>query len=141
MRLVIAEKPSVAQSLSRVLGASARRDGYLEGGGYLVSWCVGHLVELAPADSYDAKYSKWAYEDPLRVCVNQQHLLSFSCQPNSQICTGGCFANSTFLICNCDHLCGHRMDSFLMSCGSIEISFCLIFVIGISPTNPCVVSS
>ena len=63
MRLVIAEKPSVAQSLSRVLGASARRDGYLEGGGYLVSWCVGHLVELAPADSYDAKYSKWAYED------------------------------------------------------------------------------
>ena len=63
MHLVIAEKPSVAQSLSRVLGASARRDGYLEGGGYLVSWCVGHLVELAPADSYDAKYSKWAYED------------------------------------------------------------------------------
>lgn len=63
MRLVIAEKPSVAQSLSRVLGAAARKDGYLEGGGCLVSWCIGHLVELAPADSYDPKYSKWAYGD------------------------------------------------------------------------------
>ena len=63
MQLVIAEKPSVAQSLSRVLGAAARKDGYLEGGGCLVSWCVGHLVELAPADSYDPKYSKWAYAD------------------------------------------------------------------------------
>ena len=47
MKLVIAEKPSVAQSLARVIGATKRRDGYLEGNGYLVSWCVGHLVELS----------------------------------------------------------------------------------------------
>lgn len=47
MRLVLAEKPSVAQSIAKVIGATGRKDGYLEGGGYIVSWCVGHLVELA----------------------------------------------------------------------------------------------
>ena len=52
MRLVIAEKPSVAMSLAKVLGAGARRDGYMEGSGWLVSWCVGHLVELANADAF-----------------------------------------------------------------------------------------
>ena len=61
--LVIAEKPSVAMSLSKVLGATSRKDGYMEGGGWLVSWCVGHLVELAPADAYDPRYSKWDYDD------------------------------------------------------------------------------
>ena len=49
-------------SLSKVLGATSRKDGYMEGGGWLVSWCVGHLVELAPADAYDPRYSKWAYD-------------------------------------------------------------------------------
>lgn len=63
MRLVIAEKPSVAQSLSAVIGANARRDGYLEGNGWRVSWCVGHLAGLADADSYDPKYAKWRYDD------------------------------------------------------------------------------
>lgn len=63
MKLVIAEKPSVAQSVAAVLGADSRKDGYMEGNGYLVSWCVGHLVELASADSYDEKYAKWQYED------------------------------------------------------------------------------
>lgn len=48
MKLVIAEKPSVAQSLAAVLGANQKKQGYLEGGGWLVSWCVGHLVGLAP---------------------------------------------------------------------------------------------
>ena len=51
MQLVIAEKPSVAMALSKVLGAKSRGDGYMEGGGWLVSWCIGHLVELAPADA------------------------------------------------------------------------------------------
>lgn len=63
VQLVIAEKPSVAQSLAAVLGAGKRGQGYLEGNGYLVSWCVGHLVGLAAADTYDPKYSKWCYED------------------------------------------------------------------------------
>ena len=63
MKLVLAEKPSVAQSIAKVLGANKREDGYLEGNGYIVSWCVGHLVELAQPEAYDAKYSKWAYAD------------------------------------------------------------------------------
>ncbi len=63
MRLVISEKPSVAQSIAAVIGAKQRGDGYLEGGGYLVSWCLGHLAELAAADTYSEKYAKWRYED------------------------------------------------------------------------------
>ena len=62
-KLVIAEKPSVAQSIAAVLGATKRNDGYLSGGGYLVSWCFGHLAELASADVYDEKYAKWRYDD------------------------------------------------------------------------------
>ena len=56
MKLVLAEKPSVAQSIAKVLGAAKREDGYLEGNGYVVSWCVGHLVELAQPEAYDALY-------------------------------------------------------------------------------------
>ena len=63
MKLVIAEKPSVAQSLARVIGADKRRDGYLEGGEYLVSWCVGHLVELSAPERYDERFAKWRLED------------------------------------------------------------------------------
>ncbi|RXI40162.1 DNA topoisomerase III [Clostridium tetani] len=63
MNLVIAEKPSVAQSIATVIGATNRKDGYMEGNGYFVTWCVGHLVGLAPADYYDEKYAKWQYED------------------------------------------------------------------------------
>ena len=63
MKLVIAEKPSVAQSLARVIGATKRQDGYLEGNGYLVSWCIGHLVELSEPETYDERYSKWRLED------------------------------------------------------------------------------
>ena len=62
-KLVIAEKPSVAQSIAAVLGATKRSDGYLSGNGYLVSWCYGHLAELAGADVYDEKYAKWRYDD------------------------------------------------------------------------------
>ena len=63
MKLVIAEKPSVAMSLATVLGATERKDGYLEGSGYLVSWCVGHLLELAQPEAYKEQYAKWRYED------------------------------------------------------------------------------
>lgn len=61
--LVIAEKPSVAKSIANVLGANKRCDGYLEGDNYLVSWCFGHLAELASAEVYDEKYAKWSYSD------------------------------------------------------------------------------
>ena len=63
MKLVLAEKPSAAQSFAKVLGATKREDGYLEGNGYLVSWCVGHLVELSSPESYDERYAKWKYSD------------------------------------------------------------------------------
>ena len=63
MKLVIAEKPSVAISIAGVIGANKKQDGYYEGGGYLVSWCYGHLVEPANADAYDEKYRKWAIAD------------------------------------------------------------------------------
>ena len=62
-RLVVCEKPSVARSIAAVLGARARGDGFLSGGGYLVSWCFGHLAELSDADAYDEKYGKWRRED------------------------------------------------------------------------------
>ena len=61
--LVIAEKPSVAQSIAKVLGCNNKQDGYLSGGGYFVSWCVGHLVELAEPETYDSKYETWKKED------------------------------------------------------------------------------
>lgn len=63
MKLVLAEKPSVAQSIAKVLGVTNRQDGYLEGNGYIVSWCVGHLVELAQPEAYDERYGKWTYAD------------------------------------------------------------------------------
>ena len=60
---MVAEKPSVAQTIGKVLGATSRKDGYWEGEDYLVSWCVGHLVGLADASVYDQRYSKWRYDD------------------------------------------------------------------------------
>ena len=62
-KLVIAEKPSVAQSLAAVIGATDRKDGYLEGNGWRVSWCVGHLAGLADTDVYNPDYAKWRYDD------------------------------------------------------------------------------
>ena len=63
MKLVVAEKPSVARSIADVLEAGTRRDGFYEGGGYLVSWCIGHLVELCPPEHYHEKYRKWDLQD------------------------------------------------------------------------------
>ena len=59
MKLVIAEKPSVAISIAKVIGANKKKDGYYEGNGYRVSWCVGHLIQMANPDAYDEKYAKW----------------------------------------------------------------------------------
>ena len=63
MKLVIAEKPSVARSIAAVIGATDRQEGYLQGNGYLVSWCIGHLVSFADAGMYDERFKKWRYED------------------------------------------------------------------------------
>ena len=63
MKLVISEKPSVARTLAGVLGANEKHDGYLSGNGYVVSWCIGHLVSTAVPEDYDARYKQWRYED------------------------------------------------------------------------------
>lgn len=63
MKLVIAEKPSVAISIAKVIGANKKKDGYYEGNGYRVSWCVGHLIQMANPDAYDEKYVKWNMAD------------------------------------------------------------------------------
>ena len=63
MKLIIAEKPSVAKSIVSALGASSRADGFYEGNGLLVSWCVGHLVSPMDAGGYDENFKKWRYDD------------------------------------------------------------------------------
>ena len=77
-KLIVAEKPSVAMAYAKVLGATSRQDGYLEGNGYLVSWCIGHLVELAPPNVYDAKYVKWSIADLPILPQKWQYLVSAS---------------------------------------------------------------
>lgn len=62
-KLVVCEKPSVAQAIAAVLGAKQRGDGFLSGNGYIVSWCFGHLAEFSSADAYDGKYAKWRRGD------------------------------------------------------------------------------
>ena len=76
--LIITEKPSVARTISKVLGATTRRDGYLEGGGYLISWCVGHLVELAPPGVYDPCLERWDRADLPILPERWQYLVSSS---------------------------------------------------------------
>ena len=83
MKLVVCEKPSVAKSIASALGVTSRADGYFEGNGYLVSWCIGHLVGLADAADYDDRYKKWRYEDlpilpnPFRYVVSEEKAAQF----------------------------------------------------------------
>ena len=63
MNLVICEKPSVAMSIAKVIGVTGRQNGYYEGGGYIVSWCVGHLIQMSNPVAYDEKYAKWRLAD------------------------------------------------------------------------------
>ena len=74
--LVLAEKPSVSQAIAAALGVKGKKDGYIEGNGYIISWCVGHLVELANADNYEARYSRWARED-LPILPENRRRLSY----------------------------------------------------------------
>ena len=77
-QLVVSEKPSTAQAYAKVLGATNRQDGYWEGNGYLVSWCIGHLVELAPPNVYDEKFVKWSVADLPILPERWQYLVSAS---------------------------------------------------------------
>ena len=90
MILVIAEKPSVGAAIGKVLGASSRKDGYLEGNNYIVSWCVGHLVGLADASSYDERFAKWRYSDlpivPENGCLKSRR----TSRSSSRCCATSC---------------------------------------------------
>ena len=83
MKLIISEKPSVAKSIASALGVTSRANGYFEGGGWLISWCIGHLVGLADAAAYDDRYKKWRYEDlpilpdPFRYVVAEEKAVQF----------------------------------------------------------------
>ena len=83
--LIVTEKPSVARTISKVLSVTARHDGYLEGGGYLVSWCVGHLVELAPPGAYDPRLERWDRADLPILPERWQYLVSSSTQKQFDI--------------------------------------------------------
>ena len=85
MELVIAEKPSVAQSIAAVLGATQRKDGYLEGNEYLVSWCVGHLVELVQPESYEEAWKKWSYDNLPIIPQEWQHEVKSDTKAQYQI--------------------------------------------------------
>ena len=76
--MIVTEKSSVAMSYAKVLGVQGRQDGYLEGSGYIVSWCIGHLVELAPPSTYDEKYVKWNVADLPILPQRWQYLVSAS---------------------------------------------------------------
>ena len=76
--MIVTEKPSVAMSYAKILGVHGRQDGYLEGNGYLVSWCVGHLVELAPPSAYGEQYVKWNIADLPILPEKWQYLVSAS---------------------------------------------------------------
>ena len=76
MNLVIAEKPSVAQSIAAALGVKEKKDGYIEGGSYLISWCVGHLVQLAEAAAYGEQYRKWSYDSLPILPQNWQYTVA-----------------------------------------------------------------
>ncbi len=76
--MIVTEKPSVAISYAKILGVHGRQDGYLEGNGYLVSWCVGHLVKLAPPSAYGEQYVKWNIADLPILPEKWQYLVSAS---------------------------------------------------------------
>lgn len=87
-KLVIAEKPSVAKTIANVIGATKHNDGYLSGNGYAVSWCFGHLAELAQAESYNENYGKWKYEDLPIIPDAWQYAVSEDKRKQLEIITG-----------------------------------------------------
>ena len=86
--LIITEKPSTAQSIGKALGGVKRREGYLEAGGYLISWCVGHLVELAPPGSYDERFARWNRADLPIMPKEWQYLVSSSTKKQFEVLRG-----------------------------------------------------
>mgnify|MGYP000811631304 CR=1 FL=1 len=88
MKLVIAEKPSVAKTIAVVIGAGKQNDGYLSGNGYAVAWCFGHLAELAQPESYNERYAKWRYEDLPIIPDTWQYAVGEDKRKQFEIVTG-----------------------------------------------------
>ncbi|MBP5604892.1 MAG: DNA topoisomerase III [Ruminiclostridium sp.] len=76
MQLVVCEKPSVGAALAKALGVIERKNGYIQGDNIIVSWCIGHLVELANADVYDERYKKWDIADLPMIPQEWQYIVS-----------------------------------------------------------------
>ncbi len=93
-RLVIAEKSAVAMSIAKALGATVRKEGHMEGGCWLVSWCVGHLAGLADAETYDPNYAKWRREDLPISPENWRFTVGKASGTSSTPC-GPCYAGRT----------------------------------------------
>ena len=101
MKLIITEKPSVGQAYAKVLGVGDRHDGYLEGGGYIVSWCVGHLVELSEPEEYDERYSKWEYADLPILPETWKYRVSSGTKKQFEVLKKLMARNDVTGICNC----------------------------------------
>ena len=101
MKLIITEKPSVGQAYAKVLGVRDRHDGYLEGGGYIVSWCVGHLVELSEPEEYDGRYSKWEYADLPIIPEEWKYRVSSGTKKQFEILKKLMARADVSSICNC----------------------------------------
>ena len=103
MTLVIAEKPSVAATIAAALGVKDKKNGYIEGAGYIVSWCVGHLVELAEAAAYGEQYKKWSYDSLPILPQKWQYTVSADKQKQFKILKDlMCRADVTELVNACD---------------------------------------
>ena len=128
--LIVTEKPSVAQSIGAVLSAKKRGDGFLEGGDWLVSWCYGHLVELAPADAYGEQYKRWSYDTLpilpdvwkfktsegkskqlaiLRGLMNRADVDSIACATDAG-CEGELIFRLVYQQCKCKKACAAALD-------------------------------
>lgn len=101
MKLIITEKPSVGQAYAKVLGVRDRHDGYLEGAGFVVSWCVGHLVELSEPEEYDGRYSKWEYADLPIIPEEWKYRVSSGTKKQFEILKKLMARNDVDSICNC----------------------------------------
>ena len=130
MFLVLGEKPSVALALAEVLGAKKREDGYLEGEGCVVSWCLGHLAEYAAPEVYDERYKKWEFADlpilpktwELRIAKDKKEQFDEIARPKAP-------STQTFL--SCSGLKTYtRLESeqsqWQISCRSVRIYIVLI---------------
>ena len=125
MKLVIAEKPSVAMALASVLGARTRKDGYVEGNGYIVSWCVGHLVGLCDASEYDEKYKKWRYEDLPIVPECWRHKILEGTKKQFGILKKLMRDSKVMTVSISQHFAGQRQTGWWESMRAVFFPFCI----------------